>query len=240
MSDEFYVGYLPKAPAGVRRFLRRWIIGGFVVASALALILVYGQQPFAPSVLEYGNVRPFSGTIEAKPYPVLVADEERYLLVGPGKRGADALVAGFDGKRVTLQAELIARPGQQMLEVMPGSVHEDGPGAAPLAEVDLGAVALTGEIVDSKCWTGVMNPGRDKVHRDCAARCISGGAPPLLVSTTRTGSPEVFQLVGPDGRQLGRELLRYVAEPVTVRGELSRRGTTLIVRADPASIQRQK
>jgi hypothetical protein len=29
-------------------------------------------------------------------------------------------------------------------------------------------MTLTGEIVDSKCYLGVMNPGQGKVHRDCA------------------------------------------------------------------------
>ena len=42
-------------------------------------------------------------------------------------------------------------------------------------------VMLRGEIVDSKCYLGVMNPGEGTVHRDCAARCLSGGLPPMLV-----------------------------------------------------------
>ena len=36
----------------------------------------------------------------------------------------------------------------------------------------LGPVELTGEIADSKCWLGVMNPGEGTVHRDCARRCL--------------------------------------------------------------------
>ena len=32
--------------------------------------------------------------------------------------------------------------------------------------VDFGEVTLAGEIVDSKCYLGVMNPGNGKVHRD--------------------------------------------------------------------------
>jgi hypothetical protein len=241
MSDEFYVGYLAKAPAGVGRFLRRRIVVAFVIAAALALVLVYAQQPFAPSTFEYGNVKSFAGTLEERPYPTLLIGDERYLLVAAGKHGAAPLLAGHGGHVVTLRGMLIARPEQKMIEVIPGSVQmAAGTGIESAPEQSHGMVELAGEIVDSKCWTGVMNPGRDKVHRDCAARCISGGLPPLLISATRNGSPEVFQLVDTEGAPLGRELLPYVAEPVSVRGELRQRGKTLILHADPRALIRHR
>ena len=45
---------------------------------------------------------------------------------------------------------------------------------------DLDTFTLIGEIVDSKRYLGVMNPGNGKVHRDCAVRCLSGGIPPIF------------------------------------------------------------
>jgi hypothetical protein len=47
--------------------------------------------------------------------------------------------------------------------------------------VSLGTQTLIGEIVDSKCYLGVMNPGALIPHRACAIRCISGGIPPVLL-----------------------------------------------------------
>src|SRR3974390_1508648 len=99
--NDFYVGYLPKAPAALARFVRRVIVLLGLVAVAVALALVTGQMPFANSAFEYGKMRGFEGIVEARPYPtVLVArpgevgsgdKHSRYLLVAPGKHGADRI-----------------------------------------------------------------------------------------------------------------------------------------------------
>ena len=83
--------------------------------------------------------------------------------------------------------------------------------------MELGTVQLTGEIVDSKCYFGVMNPGNGKVHRDCAARCISGGVPPAFLVRDASGHAETLLLAN-----WKRELLNHIAEPVTIRGRLVR------------------
>jgi hypothetical protein len=136
-----------------------------------------------------------------------------YLLVAPGKHGADDLVAAFDGKQVSLQGQLIYREGGVMVEIEPSSITSVDNDLAKLAVArDLGAVKLNGEIVDSKCYLGVMNPGHGKVHRDCASRCLSGGIPPLFV--TLDGEDQ-FLLIGPNGHAIGRDALReFVAEPM--------------------------
>ncbi len=89
--------------------------------------------------------------------------------------------------------------------------------------------------MDSKCYLGVMNPGQGKVHRDCAARCLSGGIPPIFVSTS---GHEQFLLVGLDGRTLGRDALReFVAEPITIRGELLQQGESQLLRIDARKLR---
>jgi hypothetical protein len=122
-----------------------------------------------------------------------------------------------------------------MVEIVPGSITplEDAP-ASPEAIRDLGAVTVTGEIVDSKCYLGVMNPGSGKVHRDCAARCLSGGIPPIFISGD---GEDQFLLVGPDGSALGRDALRdFVAEPLTIRGELLQRGESRLLKIDAQAL----
>ena len=45
-------------------------------------------------------------------------------------------------------------------------------------------------------------------------------------------------LVGSDGRQLNREVLSFVAEPIEVTGELLRSGANLILKAEPSRFRR--
>jgi hypothetical protein len=240
MSD-FYVGYLPKAPTALARFVRKVIIGLGLLAVSAALVLVVGQMPFANSAFEYGKLRSFEGVVVTRPFPTLLVARpgqtgqqdkySRYLLVAPGKHGADELVAGSDGKQVRLQGQLIYREGGTMVEIAPGSIAVVDT-APPVQETARGlrAVTVTGEIVDSKCYLGVMNPGQGKVHRDCAARCLSGGIPPIFVTSDEN---EKFLLVGLDGRALGRDALReFIAETITIRGDLLQQGESRLLKID--------
>ena len=244
--NDFYVGYLPKAPTALARFVRRVIIVLGLLAVTTSLVLVVGQMPFANSAFEYGKVRSFEGVVVTQPFPTLLVARpgtsgqqdkySRYLLVAPGKHGADDLVATFDGKQVRLQGQLIYREGGTMVEITPGSVTVVNTGSAVQETTrNLGAVSLTGEIVDSKCYLGVMNPGQGKVHRDCAARCLSGGTPPIFVTTD---GHEQFLLVGLNGLALGRDALReFVGEPITIRGEVLARGDSRLLEIDPRSFR---
>jgi hypothetical protein len=242
--NDFYVGYLPKAPTALARFVRKVIIALSLLAVIAALVLVMGQMQFANSTFEYGKLRGFEGVIVTRPFPTLLVarpgqtEQEdkysRYLLVAPGKHGADDLVAGFNGKHVHLQGQLIYREGGTMVEITPGSIAVTET-AFSIQEItrDLGPVTVKGEIVDSKCYLGVMNPGQGKVHRDCAARCLSGGIPPIFVTTNGHGQ---FLLVGVDGRALRHDALReFVAEPIQIQGELLESGSMQLLKVDPGT-----
>src|ERR1700757_4796024 len=243
--NDFYVGYLPKAPTALARFVRKVIVALGLLAVTAALVLVVGQMPFANSAFEYGKLRNFEGVVVTQPFPTLLVTRpgqpgqqdkySRYLLVAPGKHGADDLVAGFDGKQVRLQGQLIYREGGTMVEITPGSITVvDTAPADQEAIRDLGTVAVAGQIVDSKCYLGVMNPGQGKVHRDCAARCLSGGIPPIFV--TRNGVDQ-FLLVDPGGHALGHDALReFVAEPITIQGELLQRGESRLLRINASAL----
>jgi len=243
--NDFYVGYLPKASTALACFVRKVIVVLGLLAVTVALVLVVGQMPFASSTFEYGKVSSFGGVVVTRPFPMLLVARpgetgqqdkySRYLLVAPGKRGADDLVAGFDGKQVRLQGQLIYREGGTMVQIAPGSIAVAG--TAPAVQEttrDLGTVTVTGEIVDSKCYLGVMNPGQGKVHRDCAARCLTGGIPPIFVTAD---GHEQFLLVGLDGRALGRDALReFIAEPITIRGNLLQQGERRLLQIDARTL----
>jgi hypothetical protein len=239
-NDDFYVGYLPEAPAGLGRIAAR-ITAGILLAGLIAGgLLIFGQPPFAMSRFQYGEYRDYAGVIEEWPYPMLVTDNASFLLVAPGKHGLSDTVKGLQGKHVQLKGSLIERTPDRMIEVVPASIVT-GTQPSQMASQrisDLGSVTLRGEIIDTKCYLGVMNPGEHKVHRDCAVRCISGGVPPAFLARDAAGDAWVLLLVGDDGRALSKEVLPFVAEPLEISGVLVRTGSTPTIKADPARFRR--
>jgi len=248
--EEFYVGYLPKAPAGIARHTRQAVIALAIVAVAIAILLVLGQRRFAASFFDFGKAREFEGVIGEYPYPALVTRKSgeagtlpvftSFALVAEGKHGADSIVEGFDGKSVKLRGTLIRRDGDAMIEVSPDSIRMSGSGSRIMNRPveNLGQHTLVGEIVDSKCYLGVMNPGHTKPHRECASLCIRGGIPPLLVARDAEGKSVALWLVSERGQPVIREVLDFVAEPVEVTGQVTRHGDQLYLRADPKTYRR--
>src|SRR5438067_1541619 len=226
-TSEFYVGYLP-IPDGLKTVIRRVAVGLIFLAAGVAAVLVAGQHPFAPSTFEFQQYRDFRGTLVAEPYAAVFIPGQGlpWLLAGPGKHGPGDL-RQFNGGEVQLRGERILRSDDHMIELLPGSLTA-GAAGRPVAQVtNLGPVQLTGEIVDSKCYFGVMNPGNGKVHRDCAVRCISGGIPPAFLVRDVSGRARTVLLAN-----WKRELLDHIAEPVTIRGRLVDSGGRLTLYAE--------
>jgi hypothetical protein len=246
--NEFYVGYLPKAPVWIARRIQVVVVLLFIFVAIAAIVFARVQRTFAPSVFEYGKVGTFEGTIETNPYPILIVAEpgsagpraSQYLLVAGGKHGADSQVGAFNGKHVQLRGTKIYRDNHTMIEVMTGSISVMGESKQPRpASKELGNFELTGEIVDSKCYLGVMNPGSGKVHRDCAVRCMSGGIPPIFATNDFNGSPAILLLTGLDQQPLPKEsFLKLVAQPVRIRGKVVETSETLYLKTEPSAISR--
>ncbi len=244
--NEFYVGYLPKAPVGIARRIRVVVVLLFIFAAIAAIVFARVQRTFAPSVFEYGRVGTYEGTIETNPYPILIVAgpgsaepwASQYLLVAEGKHGADSQVAALDGKHVQLRGTKIYRDSQTMIEVVTGSISVMGESKQPWpATKELGNFELAGEIVDSKCYLGVMNPGNGKVHRDCAVRCLSGGIPPVFATNDFNGGPAILVLTDLSKDPLPKEaFLGRVAQPVRIRGRVLQTGDTLFLETEPSSI----
>lgn len=249
MSERpFYVGYLPDAPPGVARYLRPRIAGIIAIGLLVALLVTLSERPFANATFEYGVTRSFDGVLSEFPYPTLLVRRpgqsdtmpySRYLLVGQGKFGVQAQVAGLHGTAVRIDGTLIYREQQTMIELAPdGLITRSATGVDMPADEPLGNVVLRGEIVDSKCYLGVMKPAAFKPHKACAIRCLAGGIPAILVVRRPDGSTDHVLLADLDGRALNDRILDRVAEPVAVTGALHRRGADLVLYADPAQIER--
>ncbi len=215
MSDEFYIGYEAGIPPRMRSLVVRAVIAVAAVTFGIALWFVSQQRPLADARFDYGTTRAFTGYLTRAPAPSLrVVDGEAthvYWLVAPGKFGAAAALGDVAEGWVTLSGALVEREQWRMIEVMAGSVRARS-SLTPPPSIDMrpsGPVVLTGEIVDGKCYLGVMNPGERGVHRDCAVRCLSGGVPAMFAFHDPSGSHLALvvgamaeQLIGDAGRTL--------------------------------------
>ncbi|MEZ6017845.1 MAG: hypothetical protein R3F49_22260 [Planctomycetota bacterium] len=258
-GDAFYIGWEPRAAAPLGRFVRARVAALLLAVACLGAALAASQAPFPASRFEFGVARTFTGRVEHVPYPTLVVERpgattthSRYLLTVFGKRGAEAVTAPLEGHNVRFQGSLIHRDSVTMIELAPDSLEDLGPsvtqGAAQGAARGLGEGAarapeqrlrLAGEIVDSKCFLGVMKPGNLKTHRACAVRCISGGVPPVLLVRDDEGRATYYLLVDEQGGAVNARVLDLVAEPVTIEGRVVTRDGLAILYADPASYTRR-
>ncbi len=253
--DDFYVGYLPEAPRALARVTKTRVIGLALAVVALVPVLVVAQKPFSKAAFEFGSVRDFTGVVRLDPFPTLLVPRvaggpSSYLLVASGKRGVGGL-EDLVGRRVSLRGTLIYRDDQTMIEIEDGSVSPNGgiwtvqvdgrKVAADSFETrneDLGEHTYVGEIVDSKCFLGVMKPGNTKPHRACATLCIRGGIPPVLLVRDDTGRASYFLLASEEGEAVNQDVLDLVAEPVEITGRVLRYGDQLVLRADPDTYNR--
>ncbi len=85
---------------------------------------------------------------------------------------------------------------------------------------ELGILKVKGEIIDAKCYFGVMKPGEGKPHRDCASRCILGGISPMMVVKNEKGEANYYLLVGPNGERMNEAVVDYIAEHVEIEARL--------------------
>jgi nitrite reductase/ring-hydroxylating ferredoxin subunit/DMSO/TMAO reductase YedYZ heme-binding membrane subunit len=247
VEREFYVGYLPKSPPRIARHSKLAVAALAAITLGVSAVLATHQRELRDSRFEFGIEREFRGVLEAQPYPMLrvarpsdSTSSSRYLLVSPGKHGALDVVAPLVDKPVRLRGSLIYHDGETMIEVAEGSIALDA--STPIASAkngeSLGRFTFVGEIVDSKCHLGVMNPGERATHRACAKLCIRGGIPPILWVEDEQGRTRKLLLVGADGSAVNERVLDLVAERVEITGEVVRYDDWLVLKADPASYKR--
>ncbi len=246
ITDEFYQGYSPTIPPGIRRFL--WIVIPLITAIVVVLSIVLPSIHNQYSTGSYTGFREYEGLLMDQPVPHLIIPRQgqtnsdnaysRYVLAGTRKTSVDPKILEFAGNWVKIRALPVFRDGMTLLAVSAKATPEiiEPPPNQSLTLPQgktLGNFTLAGEIVDTKCYLGVMKPGQLKVHRDCAIRCISGGVPPSLRVVDATGNIEYFLLVDSDSKAVNSSILDLVADPVEVTGEVVQYGDLLVLKADP-------
>lgn len=227
-DDPFYVGYLPLSPALAGPLKTATVLLALTVPLLMAA-LAWAQDRFDSGVFEFGKVRSFEGTLFETPLPMLRLAApggdggSLVLLVSFGKFGLPEVAQGHHQERVAFDGSLIYRQGRTMIEMNdPESFRVLGPGVeldAQARKQGLGTVDLTGELVDTKCFLGVMRPAVGKVHRACAIRCLSGGIPPGLLVRQADGRAVVYVLAGSGTEPLDFDI-QWAGLRVQVKGQL--------------------
>jgi len=241
-QDDFFVGYLP-TPKAIAGFYRIAIPVIALVCLTLGAWIAMGQKSAGQGIWDVSEQQVIKGYLTVDPYPVIhfVGDDQRsVILVQQGKHSASEKAQPFANSWVSISGYAITRGDWSMLEIPPSSVFAREPSKTSLninPEL-LGEITLQGEIIDSKCFLGVMKPGHGKTHRACAAMCLLGGMPPMFVVKSETGERFGYLLIRQDGTSASLELVDNVAVPVELTGQLERRGDMLYIRYDKSQVTR--
>jgi len=243
-GEAFYIGWMPKAPHGFSRFVKKYLFILLPLIIVLAVLLALSQKKFGTGNFEFGKLTEIKGIYFKDPVPNLkvvngkdIWGNYSYItvpLIGYGKHGADGVIADLekennttlDKKELTVKGTLLYNDGKLLMQIdgndMPllkiGDVVTS-PDLLPQSK-ELGTRTIKGEIVDPKCYFGVMKPGQGKPHRDCAIRCILGGIPPMMKVQNEKGETNYYLIVGPNGERMNEAVQDFVAEPTQLEAKL--------------------
>jgi hypothetical protein len=242
-KNEFYIGWMKDAPNNIGAFIKKYILVLLPIVIILGVLLALAQKKFGKGTFEFGTLTEVRGVYFAKPIPNLkvmngkdIWGNASYItipLIGYGKFGVDGVINDIerqqhvvlDGKAVTIKGTLLYNDGKILMQVDGNDQPVNNIAVAGaekselLASKDAGTVQLKGEIVDPKCFFGVMKPGEGKPHKDCAIRCILGGIPPVLRVNNTDGTINYYFIVGTNGERMNKAVQPYVAAPVEVKAK---------------------
>ena len=249
--EEMFIGWA-KAPAVDRRFLLGALPLGLIAGGGASWLIASELGDPGAGAWYTNATHKVTGALITGPYPMLrVSDPSApfgmrtVLIVAQGKCTSALKLADRNGLPFEASGVLIERKSRRMLEVPPfaeewlSPVLADFPGdvIAP-TEASLGRARLAGMIMDSKCFFGVMRPGRGKTHKACASLCIRGGIPPSFWVRTEDGRESVLLMTDAAGGPMPMDILPLVADPVEAEGEIVRVGDLLQFRADASAFRR--
>lgn len=232
-NDEFYVSYIEDSLGSkTKRTLKRFVIGSLLLVILAALVFSFSQKPFKNSTFELTSATKITGVFHENPYPMLRVEVAKntyknILLLGFGKSSANPFleklqneVKDLNGKVLSIEGNLIYYNGKTLIQItddekvtLVGKSISETPSKSVISKM-----ILQGEIIDPKCYFGVMKPGKGKIHRSCAVRCISGGIPPVLASTDNNNMSQYFLLTDLKGRPINKDVLPFIGQPSEIKG----------------------
>ena len=242
-NTPFFVHYLPLPPE-LRAFVIWLVFGLSVLILILSIVVPALQNQFGPGWRQ--PTREISGLLLDGPgAPQLLiprpdgAGESAYsrvLLAGTRKLSPPASVLDKSGAWVTLRGALFSNGSLTVMNTNRATVLDEPLSNQPVPTEPnvLGEFTLRGEIIDAKCFSGVMKPGAGKTHLGCAVRCISGGVPAMFHTRNAQGQVLDLLLVDEQGNSVNARALDRVALPREILGEVLKLNDLLLLRADPS------
>lgn len=259
MKNDFYIGYMPKAPRRIVRFVLAFVVLLFIIMGGVSYFLSTSHNYINNGTYEFGELTEVTGVIRTEPVPHIrvLADEEgkigkNIMLIDFGKFGARSSVEKMQEEiggdisdfKVTIRGTLIYQDGFTLMELTEKEkallsheklLEKEKYQSYPTTLINK---SLTGEIVDPKCYFGSMKPGQSKPHRSCAILCISGGIPPVYVVQTPEKTAEYYILKGLKGEDINDEVLDFVADPTNIQGMVTELDEWKVLYIDPQKIRR--
>jgi hypothetical protein len=243
----FFIGFV-ETPRELRPFLLT--VAALLVVAFAGLALAIGGTQDEPADASFRfdwGPQTIKGILENDPYPILHVTEgsERVdtgttiMLSGVGKNGVQGRAADLEGRLVQATGIMLKRGDLDMMQVggQPDRLMAIDGDADAVDSETLGTWRLAGEICDGKCLAGAMRPGRGLSHKACANLCLVGGVPPVFVTSAPLEGSEFLLIGGIDGGPMPDVLLDQVATYVEIEGEVERRGSLLVLKADPETLK---
>ncbi|MFK8052833.1 MAG: hypothetical protein AB8F65_07640 [Woeseiaceae bacterium] len=248
MSDkDFFIGWA-ETPDKDRRFLLRAGVALMAGTAGIAGFVAGAQRPVGKGTWDLATFRDFEGVVTSSPYPMLRTCDidgtpRTVMLACQTKCGVDARLKNFGEGAVVINGSLIQRGNHAMITVsdeadwIRASDKPVEPALLFATPTLVGDVELAGEILDSKCWFGAMRPSEGKVHKACASLCIRGGIPPAFFARDAADNPALL-IVTEDGRRFSESMLAYVADPISLKGQVSRSGDLWLLDISASNVNR--
>lgn len=250
MKDDFYIGWSDEAPKSYSGKAKKFFFVALLSMVLVGVLFVTNQRGYIDSVYDYGVIQEFSGYLVKDPIWGLRVEEDGKIktipLVGFGKMGPESTLMKMmethelkEGTMVTLRGMIFHYQGKYWMELTEGENSLVSSGTQTMLDREIsmaGYMELEGEIVDPKCFFGVMNPAVKAVHRSCAIRCISGGMPPVLAIRENGAFVDYYFLHGKSMESIAQSLLPYVGVPVKISGEVAMYDDWKSLTIDPANL----
>ena len=251
-KEEFYVGYIGSMGRYTRGRIQLFVALSLLLLLIAGLIFSLYQEPAVNSRFDFDSTTQLEGFYFEDPYPLLRVDlgEGQYkdiVLLGFGKSGALPYLKKLkeanelSGKKMRIEGNLVYYNGKSLLQITDENQVELIPGKAMSAfsiPTESTLKSMRGEIIDPKCYFGVMKPGYGKIHRSCAALCISGGIPPVWVDYKENGDEHYYLITDLKGNSIHGDLIPYIGQASAVEAKISQKGSWSYMALDPDKIQK--
>src|SRR4030095_16519923 len=134
-SNDFYIGWMPKAPGTFSKFIKKYLLMLVALVVVISIALAVSQRKFGTGIFEFGKLTQVKGIYFNHPVPALKVVNGKDIwgrfsyitipLVGFGKHGADGIIADLekeksvtlDKKEITVKGTLLYNDGKTILQI---------------------------------------------------------------------------------------------------------------------------